>query len=310
VQLGKVLDDLVREAEGAASRGDGDRVFEICHAIVSRASDSHTGDVRSAYVFAGKKLCRRNILKALAKHLAAHKELENEILAILHRAGEEAGELMAEDLAESPQRFERRALFDALAKLQAGKAALVHFLSDPRWYVVRNAAELLGHMRAEDALTGLLELFKHEDERVRRAAVWSVSQLAAVGGTIDPLVRALQDSSAEVRIAAAAGLGARKAAKSLEALVERLEKEDDEGVQVAVLDALGRNGSASAVTRLIEAAEPPGRLFKRKSVAFRSAAAAALRRVDSAPARAALQKLRDDREEAVRSAAGGRGGES
>ncbi len=118
-------------------------------------------------------------------------------------------------------------------------------------------------------------------------------------------MRALNDPSSTVRAAAAAGLGARRNAKALDAMLARFDKEDKDDVLNALLEALGRNGTPSAVKKLIEAAEPAGLLSKRKSTAYRSAAAAALRGVDSPVARAALEKLRQDKDVEVRSAAGG-----
>jgi HEAT repeat protein len=106
-----------------------------------------------------------------------------------------------------------------------------------------------------------------------------------------------------VRQAAAGGLGLRRSPKSLAALLERLQKEDDGTVQAALLEALGRNASPTAVNALIEAAEPAG-LFNRKAVSYRCAATAALRNVDTPQAKAALEKLKKDKEPQVRSAAG------
>jgi HEAT repeat protein len=222
---------------------------------------------------------------------------------IFQRLGEEAGTLLVEALAESEQRAERRALVDALSKAKIGASALRHSLSDARWYVVRNAADLLGTYQAEGAAADLGRVLSHSDERVRRAAAAALAQLTAQGGTTDPLVRALTDPSPGVRQAAAGGLGLRRSPKSLAALLERLQKEDDGTVQAALLEALGRNASPTAVNALIEAAEPAG-LFNRKAVSYRCAATAALRNVDTPQAKAALEKLKKDKEPQVRSAAG------
>jgi hypothetical protein len=303
-QLPRVIENLVYDADAAAQAGDNAKAYAIMHAIVTREAGSRP-ETRATYLIGVKRLQKRTLLMALARHLASHRELEEHVLAIYARLGEPAAAVLVEELADSQQRFERRALFDVISKLKAGRSVLVGSLSDPRWYVVRNAADLLGEIGGDEAVGELLELFTHADERVRRSGVAAVARSTAQTGTVDPLIRALQDQSAQVRVAAAAGLGVRKSAKSLDALVDRLDKEDDQTVQVAILDALGRNGTPTAVSKLVEGSEAGGRLFKRKTVAYRCAATTALRHVDSPVARAALEKLRQDKEQAVRSAAGG-----
>jgi hypothetical protein len=303
-QLPRVIETLVHNADAAAQAGDNAKAYAVMHAIVTREMGSRP-ETRATYLIGIKRLQKRTLLMALARHLASHRELEEHILAIFGRLGEPAAAVLVEELADSQQRFERRALFDVISKLKAGRSALVGSLSDPRWYVVRNAADLLGEIGGEAAVGELLELFTHADERVRRSGVAAVARSTTQAGTVDPLIRALQDHATQVRVAAAAGLGVRKSAKSLDALLDRLDKEEDQTVQVAIFDALGRNGTPTAVSKLVEASEAGGRLFKRKSVAYRCAATTALRHVDSPAARAALEKLRQDKEQSVRSAAGG-----
>jgi hypothetical protein len=42
---------------------------------------------------------------------------------------------------------ERRVYFDALVSLRAGTSTLLHMLGDARWFVARNAVDLLGEMQ-------------------------------------------------------------------------------------------------------------------------------------------------------------------
>ena len=110
------------------------------------------------------------------------------------------------------------------------------------------------------------------------------------------------DPSALVRVQAAGGLSRRKGARSATTLTRALENEADPEVQLAVIVALGRIATADAVSRLISAAEPDGRLFKKKPVVFRVAAVHALGEVRTPAARAVLQSLAMDKEREVREA--------
>ena len=58
-----------------------------------------------------------------------------------------------------------------------GVPTLIHMLGDARWFVARNAAELLGEMQAREAEPQLTELLRHSDDRVRRAATSALMRL-------------------------------------------------------------------------------------------------------------------------------------
>jgi len=176
-------------------------------------------------------------------------------------------------------------------------------LGDPRWYVVRNAADLLGEMRAVEAEEPLIAHLRHTDERVRRAAS---SALVRIGspGALQALRAAVRDPAPEVRQSAVCALGERaEDAAVATTLARALEGEADEEVALALLAALGRVATADAVQRLIAVAEPGGRIFNKKSSAFRVAAVHALGEARTAAAKATLTALTDDREREVRDAA-------
>ena len=83
-------------------------------------------------------------------------------------------------MVASEHATERRSYRRAIVHCPSAAGALVHLLLDPRWYVVRNAAELLGEMRLTEADTKLIVAVRHTDARVRRAAVASLGRLATI----------------------------------------------------------------------------------------------------------------------------------
>jgi len=188
-----------------------------------------------------------------------------------------------------------------LLKLPAAIPVLSRMLAAAQWHVARNAADLLGELHASEAHAALSGALQHADERVRRAAAHALSKLGTQPA-VQSLRGALVDPSARVRVQVATGLANRKGSKSATTLTRALDEEADVEVQLAILAALGRLGTADAVNRLVKAAEPDGRLFKKKPVAFRVAAVHALGEVKTSAARAVLQSLANDKEREVREA--------
>jgi HEAT repeat protein len=113
----------------------------------------------------------------------------------------------------------------------------------------------------------------------------------------------LADPVPEVRVHAVQALGATKWPRAVAVLSRALDTERDAEVQAVILAALGRQGSNEAVARLTRAAEPEGRLFKRKPTALRVSAVQALAEANTPEALTALKRFADDKERDVRDAA-------
>jgi hypothetical protein len=106
---------------------------------------------------------------------------------------------------------------------------LIHMLGDARWFVARNAAELLGEMQARESRAQLTELLRHTDDRVRRAATSALMRLGTTRA-MNAIQEALKDGAPAMRMQAAAALVTRKDVKTAATLVRALEEEKDEEV--------------------------------------------------------------------------------
>ncbi|HYC51680.1 MAG TPA: HEAT repeat domain-containing protein, partial [Gemmatimonadaceae bacterium] len=171
-----------------------------------------------------------------------------------------------------------------------------------RWFVVRNAADLLGELVAVDAESALITLLRHSDDRVRRSATNALLRL----GTPDALkgiYDAVSDASPEVRIQAASALSTRKDGKTSTTLIRAIEDESDTDVQLAMIAALGRVATTDAVQKLVKMAEPDHRLFRKKAVNLRVAAVQALGDARTPAALTALRELVADKDRDVRDTA-------
>lgn len=297
----RLLDEIVGHVENLTREGKSEQVAETFYGVVRRESEGTDPELRRAYAMGVRRLAKPGTLRAVALVLPRQKDRLEQLRAVLHRAGEDGAEAVIEQLVAAQSLADRRIYFDSLVALKSGVATLIHMLGDQRWYVARNAADLLGEMHAIEAEVPLAELLKHEDDRVRRATVAALSKLGTPR-SVESLHMALKDASPQVRMQAAAGLAMRRGMKASNTLVKALDGEGDGEVQLAILAGLGRLATPDAVAKLIKAAEPEGRLFKKKSIAYRVAAVHALGEARTPAAVGALQKLLDDREKEVKEA--------
>jgi HEAT repeat protein len=301
VKLTPLLDELVGAADNALADGRTGDIADIFHGVVAREGSASSAEEKRAFAMAIRRLARPALLGAVAELLPARREAQAPLMAILARAGEDGAEAVIELLTAAQGLSERRVYFDVLVQLNSGVPALVHMLGDNRWFVVRNAVELLGELGRADAEEAVLAVVGHGDERVRSAAASALTKF----GT-EPAVEALRklasDQAPAVRMGAAAGLALRGGSAAIPTLARMANDDPDPGVQAAVMLSLGRTGSREAVAFLARAAAPEGRLFNRKSLAVRLNAIQGLLEARTHEAQAALEALAHDREKQVRDA--------
>ena len=300
--LTQVLDDLVAIAESSARDAKASVVCEILCRVTRREPQIHEFEAKRAFVMAQRRLAKPMLLRAIVQELPHAGDQRDAFIAVLTRAGEDGADALIEQIAAISGQNERRVYFDALLQLQAGVPTLIHMLGDARWFVARNAAELLGEMQAREAEPQLTELLRHTDDRVRRAATSALMRLGT-SRAMQAIQDALKDGAPAMRMQAAAALVTRKDVKTAATLVRALEEEKDEEVQVAFLLALGKLATPDAVQRLLKAVEPERGLFKKKGTAYRVAAVQGLGEARSPEASEALKALQSDKDEEVREAA-------
>jgi HEAT repeat protein len=300
-EITKLLDGVAGGAESAFREGDSETLALAMAGIVQREGSAGNENVRRAYGAAVRRLAKKPILAAVAALLTTRREMYDELFAVFARTGDDGAEALIERLNAAQSLAERRVYFDSLRKLNAGIEVLIHHLGDSRWYVVRNAADLLGEMSANDAEPRLTELLQHDDDRVRKAAVSALSKMTGAGA-VKGLAASLDDGAPGVRMRAAAALGNAKTPAAAAALIKHLEREDVAEVQHACLGSLGKIASGDAIRFLTKAAQPDGRIFRKKSTAYRLAAVRALGEARTPAAMGALQNLLHDKEKDVREA--------
>lgn len=298
----QVFDELATLAEHASRDGRTHVLAAICIGMVKRESNGTSEAKRQGCTMTLRRLLRPALLRGIAQLLPRKRELAVELEAVLARAGAEGADAVIELLTEEGSASDRHVYLDVLPRLQTGVPTLVHMLGDTRWFVVRNAADLLGEMKVQSAEPALLLLLEHADERVRKSAANALINLGTTAG-FRAVCEMLQAESPRTRAHAAMALSSRRDERSTAQLRTVLEDEPDTEVQLALLGALGKIATPAAVEQLIRAAEPKRRLLERKPTSFRIAAIQALAEAKTPAAVAAIAVLREDKEREVREAA-------
>ena len=299
----RVLDEVATVAEARAGEGRWEVVARVFEAFVHREVSAKDAELRRAYTIAVRRLTKPTVIRGIAGLLPRRPELRDPLNAVLLRLGADGAEALIDLLTSSDSLTDRRAYLATLVKIRDAVPTLIHLLGDNRWYVVRNAIDLLGEMRAAEAENALLDVVTHREERVRRSAATALARLGTAR-SLQAVEKMATDAVPEVRTHAVQGLGSVKSPRAVSVLGRALDHETDPEVQAVILAALGRQATDEAVARLTKAAEPDGRLFKRKPTALRLAAVEALAEANTPAALAALRRFADDREREVRVAAG------
>jgi HEAT repeat protein len=297
----RLMEDVAREAEERARQGLWVDLAEVMWRLYERHERLPDSDMKRACQAALRRLEKPMLMQGIARLLPRRREMRERVTTLLARAGEPAADALIDLLVNSENTAERRAYRTALARCEAAVPALLHLLGDSRWYVVRNAAELLGELAPHDADIRLAELLNHREPRVRRAVAGALSRFGTPRAVL-ALLQAVQDPSPEVRLQVVLGLGTIRNPRAVPWLVEALDREQDPDVQAALISSLGLMPTEESVERLARAVEPGG-LLLRKAAAYRLHAVEGLRQAGTPSAHAILRSLLGDRDRDVRAAA-------
>lgn len=296
----QILDDLSRLAEEFARDGLWEGVAELMQRVVAREDEVTDADVKRAFLIHIRRLCKPGIFRGLAQLLVKRRDLREGLAPVFVRAGDVGAEALIDLMVSANLAAERRVYRSMIARCPAAAEPLTHLLHDGRWYVVRNAADLLGEMGVRESDAELMGALKHSDARVRRAAVGALARLGTARG-VHAIQHLLGDANAAVRLQAVHGLASARLPRSVPSLLQALAREGDPELQQAILHALGAHPTEESVEALSQAAQP-GTLLNRKAPAYRLAAVHALGDAATPSALAALRRLQSDKDRELRAA--------
>ncbi|MEP6765603.1 MAG: HEAT repeat domain-containing protein [Gemmatimonadaceae bacterium] len=300
-EIGKIADELANKVENASTAENAPVVLAALAFLQDSEGAAIESDKKTVWTNAFDKAATPAALSLAASLVPDLSVDAGSLRLVLKRASDEAAAALIGLLPTADNLTKRRMYFDAIVELGKGAQLLIEALASRQWYIVRNAALLLGEMRAIAAEAPLGRLLTHHDERVRVAATAALTQLDTP--TSRQLVQsAIQDVSAEVRrravrTFAAGGSGGASASELLSAM----NVEKDPEVQVEILYALGRVASVDAVQKLIRLCSQSGAADRPTS--YRIAAIEALTAARNSAALPFLRAMLSDSDPTVRATA-------
>jgi len=293
------LDALLKVVAEGSARARHDVVADILYGLVVRETALQDEAIRRQYGVALRRIAVPPILRSVTALLPRRRDRHDEYMTVIARCEEAGAEALAESLIAAPTIGDRRVYYDALIRLRTGVRTLIHMLGDSRWYVVRNAAELLGELKVVEAEVELMRLLEHGDDRIRAAAANALARIgSARRGRVSRATPAASDTGN------GGGHAPINGQRSVHSIIKALERESDSRVQVTLVAALGQLGTAQAVDKLVEIARTErGLLARQRPTPLRVAAVHAIGQARSPNAQQALQALLRDKSPAIRGAA-------
>lgn len=188
----------------------------------------------------------------LVKHfLGAESRLGDDISQrFLSAIGQRSIPLLLEQLGGEEDQGRRKSIIEVIADLASLDISLIlPALSDPKWFLVRNVATILGRTKRQEALPHLAGLLKHRDVRVRREAVRSLGGMGE--SAVAAVARSLNDPDQSVRLSGIGALGAIDSSSSSEQLTRFIsDKRRTIAERKHALDSLRLHSSIDAETAL------------------------------------------------------------
>lgn len=298
---GDLLNEVVSFGEIASQKEEWGDLLRTAATLTRLEAQVQDESQRRLYHIALRRLISRTTMEQIARMVTGG-ERRAEAITVLRRFGSDATEILINQLISAEDVGQRRGYFNAIAQMTEGTDILVHMLGHDEWFVVRNVAELCGEMKLEAAVPELTRRLAHTDDRVRRAVVTALGRIGSAG-SVEPIRRALGDSSPQVRSQAAAGIEGARFRNVVPVLLQALESESHPEVQREMLKALGRVGTKEAIDVLVRTAQPPRGLFRKKHTTGRVDAIDGLRLANTAAALETIRDLLNDKDEEVRDAA-------
>ena len=300
--------DLAALAEDLLMSGAYDDAVIVMRALQTRAATPQS-IAREASRYAldqlGESLAMREAV-ALAGDL--DDDSWNTIKALVETVGVFSVEALKPVVAVEEDTVATRRVEDVIVGFgQKAVLRLASLMTDPRWFVQRRGARLLGRIGKPDAVPLLQPLLRQQDPRVARAAV------AALGVIPDPAAAraihtVLRAATGEVRRAVIEALVAERDPRVVPMLVRILEESQplgkDHEVVLETIEALGTVGTDASVPILVTMAQRQRFLGGRKLRALKDHSVDALACVKTDKAAAVLKDAAEHGDRYLRKIAG------
>ena len=300
-----VADTTIAHAEDLVRVGYFDQALTLADTVAVEGQRVPAREAAARGVL--ERLGRGTMIRHAAKQLRTADDPAYERLKRLaHRIGPAVIPTLAEALSAEQDARSRRRLRDILVEFgAAGRESVQQLMNAANWEVRRTAAFLLREFGGAEGLRELQPLLTDTEPLVQREAIQGLI-LNGTDAASQILLQALTTATGRPRetlIAELTGTRDERAAPLFCHLVRHLNRKAFPGVYVSAVEALGTFGGPDAVEALKEALQHGDWFAPWRTRRTRAAAAAALRRIGTPPALAALQEASTRGRRGVRSAA-------
>lgn len=264
-------------------------------------AEANNPDTQRQYGITLRRVLTSEHLKKFAP-MAFDEVYHEDVALLMRRAGKQGTKILLDLLIEAPSQAERLAYLKALRATEEGADVIASLLSHHEWFVVRNAADLVGEMRIVEAVPALGRAAANSEPRVRRAIGIALAKIGTAEAAL-PLRKLVTDPDPQVRLSVVKEVGGRALSGLAMPLVSAASSELDPDVLAEYYRALGRIGTPDAVQALVKAAQDAGGILSRKPIGPRLAAIEGLGGAGGPTAVAVLKELAQNRSSEVRTVA-------
>jgi len=229
------------------------------------------------------------------------------LIQILAYLGDKVANRIMQILCSEESAPKRKILSDILARSGTAVLSTIHkYLSDDRWYVVRNAITIIGDIRSQDSLAALSLLLQNDDIRVRRE---TIRALTKIGGkrAVKILLQTAIAEDQEIRRQAILSLGALRATAAVPVLLALLKQKGwsqrEIDLKKDTIRALGEIRDPEATPELVRILKKKRWMHRQLNDELRAAAAAALGDIADENTFKVLEKTTNDRNTKIARAA-------
>jgi HEAT repeat protein len=295
------LEAVQAGVQKALRENDVTQGLEAIVALIKDEEQATSEDAKRAFAITIRRILTGDTIQRLSPYLL-DEIYHNDMVKIVRRAGSEGTRIVMEQLTAAPTFAERKAYLSALSEIEEGTDVITSMLKHHEWFVVRNAADLVGELQIKESVPLLGQVAEHVDARVRLAVAIALAKIGTPEA-VRYLRSPLRDEDRHVRLTVAQQIKGRGLGGLAMVIVAAAETEEDQEVLTEYFRALGRIGTPDAVRVLTEAVQPRGLLSGRKAADRRRAATEGLSLASDPNARTMLKELASDRDKEVRAIA-------
>ncbi len=282
-------------------------IFELFELLIAHAEDKSTlpGIAKEAkeFIFERFNATRLQIFADILIKNVNIDFIANNIRKIFTFIGEPAVDTLLNLLSSANDIKTRKIILNEITNLgDVAFQKVIHYLSDERWYIVRNMITILGNFGKKEAIPYLIEVSKHSDPRIRKEVVKALARIQDPQG-FAVLREMLNYEIEDVKKLIIFSLGIMKDTESIKSILSVLENENNLSLKKEALIALGRIGHYSIIPILKKYALKKGFFNKAENKTLRLSAIDGLSEVKHPDAVKVLENLLKDRDDDIRDAA-------